>query len=738
VTPDPPTTVEQPAPTGPAPLPTTVRQTGRRRRPTGTPAPLPRSLGFTGRTWLIGMVLLLAWVIACALFRPARRVTDQVDAAVLRSIAGLRTGWLTDALTEVDQWLSGWTVTVVGVGLLVALMVLKRWRHLFTFLVGVALVEFIGGDILYDGFSRPRPYDVTTIGRWAGYPLPSPPVAIVTLLCIGIVYGLVVAGRPRRIAKWVVAGVIGLFAVARLYLAVDHPFDILLAVAVCFGILVNAFRYFTPNEVYPVTYRRGKTAHLDVGGRRGQALRDAVSAQLGLTVKDLKPVGLEGSGGSTPLRLTVAGDPDKYLFAKLYSMTHVRADRWYKLGRTLLYGRLEDEAPFGSVRRLVEYEDYTARVVDDAGIPSATTFGIVELTPEREYLLVTEFLDGAVEISEATVDDAIIDQGLMIVRRLWDAGLAHRDIKPANLMVHEGEVKLIDVAFAQVRPSPWRQAVDLANMMLVLSVGNDPARVYDRALQFFTPEEIAEAFAATRGIASPTQLRAAMKQDGRDLVAEFRALAPHRRPIPLQRWGVRRVLLAMGLLLAGLLAVNIVSSMFLPAHDIEVAATPHCDTSSVMILMAQSVPSATQVPCVAALPAGWDFGQMHVNDARGSFWLDSDLGGDRALTVTLLPAEDCSVEGATAVPSDESGTDRFERPERLPPNLLSTRYYLFEGGCVTYRFAFDEDAEALLMLAIDGAVGFLPRADLIEEVALRSGGLALCGAGTECVGGDGS
>ena len=684
------------------------------------------------------MLLVLGWVVACALSRPARRLTDQVDAAVLRSISRLRTGWLTGILTEVDQWFSGWTVTVVGIGLLVALMVFRRWRHLFTFLGAVALIEIIGGDILYEGFTRPRPYDVTTIGRWAGYSLPSPPVAIVTMVLLGISYGLVVAGRPRRIAKWIATGLVAVFAFARLYLGVDHPFDIVLAIAVCLGILVNAFRFFTPNAVYPVTYRRGKSAHLDVGGRRGEALKDAVSAQLGLIVKEIKPVGLAGSGGSTPLRLTVAGDPDEYLFAKLYSMTHVRADRWYKLGRTLLYGRLEDEAPFGSVRRLVEYEDYTARVVHDSGIPTAATFGIVELTPGREYLLVTEFLDDAVEIGEADVDDAIIDEGLMVVRRLWDAGLAHRDIKPANLMVHEGEVKLIDVAFAQIRPSPWRQAVDLANMMLVLAVRSDAARVYERALQFFTPDEIAEAFAATKGIASPSQLRAVMKQDGRDLVAEFRALAPERRPIPLQRWGVRRVFLAIVLLVGGLLAVNLITNMFLPIHDVEVEATPHCDTSSVMILMAQSVPSATQIPCVAALPAGWDFGRMHVNDERGTFWLDSDLGGDVALTVTLLPAAGCSVEGATPVPSDESGTERFERPERLPPNLLSTRYYLFEGGCVTYRFAFDEDADASLMLAVDGAVGFMPRTELIEEVDLRSGGLSLCGAGIECMGGDGS
>ena len=684
------------------------------------------------------MVLLLAWVVACALFRDARRVTDQFDAAVLRVIAGLRTTWLTEALTEVDAWFSGWTVTVVGIGLLLALVVFKRWRHLFTFLGGVALVELVSGDILYNGFTRPRPYDVATIGRWAGFSLPSPPVVVVTMLLLGIVYGLMVPGPARRMAKWAAAGLIGVFAFARLYLAVDHPFDIVLAVALCMGILVNAFRFFTPNEAFPVTYRRGKTAHLDISGRRGEAVKVAVSAQLGLIVKDIKPVGLAGSGGSTPLRLTVAGDPDEYLFAKLYSMTHVRADRWYKLGRTLLYGRLEDERPFGSVRRLVEYEDYTARVVHDVGIPTAATFGIVELTPEREYLLVTEFLDGAVEITEATVDDSIVDSGLMVVRRLWDAGLAHRDIKPANLMVHDDEVKLIDVAFVQVRPSPWRQAIDLANMMLVLAVGTDAKRVYDRALQFFTPEEIAEGFAATRGIASPSQLRAVMKQDGRDLVAEFRSMAPARRPIPLQRWGVRRFALAAALIIGTVLVLEVIGNMFLPAHDVEVLAEPHCDTSSVMILMAQSVPSATRIPCVAALPAGWDFGRMHVNDERGSFWLDSDLGGDRALTVTLLPPEQCSVDGATAVPSDEAGAERYERPERLPPNLLSTRYYVFSGGCVTYRFEFARDAEASLMLAIDGAVGFMPRTDLIAEVDVRSGGLSLCGVDTQCTGGDGS
>ena len=140
-------------------------------------------------------------------------------------------------------------------------------------------------------------------------------------------------------------------------------------------------------------------------GRRGEAIRQAMRDQLGLTVLEIKPVGLESSAGSTPLRLRVEGGAEEYLFAKLYTKGHVRADRWYKLWRTILYGSLEDESPFKTVRRLVTYEDYALRLLQDIGVRTARPYGIVEITPEREYMLVTEFFVGAVEIGEADVDD---------------------------------------------------------------------------------------------------------------------------------------------------------------------------------------------------------------------------------------------------------------------------------------------------------------------------------------------
>jgi hypothetical protein len=417
-------------------------------------------------------------------------------------------------------------------------------------------------------------------------------------------------------------------------------------------------------------------------------------------------------------------------------MSHVRSDRWYKLGRTILYGRLEDESSFQSVRRLCEYEDYAARVFLDNGIPTAQSYGIVELTPEREYLLVTEFFDDSVEMGDAEVDDRVIDECLMIVRKLWDAGLAHRDIKPANVLVVDGEVKLIDVAFAQVRPSPWRQAVDLANMMLVLGVRTHAERVYRRALRAFTDDDIAEAFAAARGVASPSQLRAALKQDGRNLIEEFRALGPPRRPITLQRWSIRRVLLALALVVGVIFVVSQTASMLRPAHDVPIAGSPDCGTNDLMVLIAQSVPSATQLPCIATLPAGWELDDVHVTRGRSRFSLDSDIAGDHAVEVTLSAPSECRVSAAEPVPSDEVDTFRYEQPRRLTPRLQSTRYYTFSGGCVRYDFDFDRGATPAFVFAADEALAFQSRQLLVREVRDRTD-LRLCGADVPCPGGTG-
>ena len=661
----------------------------RRRRPTGAAPPLPKQIGSTGWIWLILLVAVV--VTGCWWIRVHPGAFDRFDARITDAVITVRAGWLDTFARQVHT--VGSRVGFAALGALVVLTTgwFRRWRQLVIWIVSLGVVGALlqGLELLS---LRPRPFGVRQLASWEGYATPSIPIGVVAFLAIGVVFMLVVPGRPRSWAKIAAAGAIAIIGALRIYLGVDHLSDVVFGAIVGVAIPLAAFRAFAPNDLYPVSYgARGKSAHLDVTGRRGEAIRTALQDQLGFAVQDIKPVGLEASGGSTPLKLTVIDEDGRRrtIFAKLYARSHVRADRWYKLGRTMLYGRLEDETPFSTVRRFVEYEDYTLRTLGDYGFPTPAPLGIAEITPEREYLIAMDFFDDAVEIGEAEIDARVIDEGLAMIRRMWDLGLAHRDIKPANLMVQRGELKLIDVFFVQVRPSPWRQAVDLGNMMLVLALRSDARTVYEAALRYFTPDDLAEAFAATRGVASPTQLRQHMKEDGRDLLAEFRAMAPARQQIAVQRWSVRRVALIIVSLAGLLLAMLAGVALLFPSRG--TVTTPTCGTGQAMQLMAQAVPSATKLPCVSALPYGWGVAPTTAETVRGRANFALGVGG----------AESC------------------------PAPVAGTQQISIDGGCVTYRSTVGEpDAPSF---APDDGLFFTPRDDLIAAVAADDDQV-LCGA----------
>ncbi|MCH7789663.1 MAG: hypothetical protein IH940_09495 [Acidobacteria bacterium] len=519
---------------------------GRRRRPSGEPPPLPKHLNKTAVAALVafvGWALIWAWVFLYD--APAIWITE-LDLDLMAPIVDNRTSWLTPTMQTVNEIGTHWATIIIGWGALAGALAARRIRHALLLIASLAI---IGGIVTWvtTFIDRPRPLGFTQIGDWEGFAQPSRPVALLTCVLVASGLSLLPAVPWRR--YWYIASglVLVVFAFAQIYTAVDHPTDVFAGATVGLAVTLVLYRLVAPETVFPIAYGTGKSAHLDVTGVRGDAIRLGLRRQLGVIVTDLKPVGLQGSSGSTPLRIACEDGPD--LFAKLYARSHLRSDRAYKLGRTLMYGRLEDEQRFTSVRRLIQHEDYMLHVMHAAGINCMEPMGIVEITPDREYLLVTEFFNGAVEIGDVPVTPAMIDAGLSEVGRLWNAGLAHRDIKPANVMVQGERVCLIDVAFGQVRPSPWRQAVDLANMMLVLALGSSASVVYERACLQFSEDEIAEAFAASRGVTLPSQLRADVRSDGRELLDRFRELAPNRDPVAIQRWSIRRIGLTAGVVL---------------------------------------------------------------------------------------------------------------------------------------------------------------------------------------------
>jgi tRNA A-37 threonylcarbamoyl transferase component Bud32 len=388
------------------------------------------------------------------------------------------------------------------------------------------------------------------------------------------------------------------------------------------------------------------------------------------------------------------------------------------------------------VKRLVQQEDYALALMQRAGLPSPEPYGVAELTPEREYLIVFEFIDGAKEIGDAEVDDDIIDQGLGVVRKLWDANLAHRDIKPANLLVRDGKLYLIDVFFAEIHPSPWRQAVDLANMMLCLALRSSPQEVYQRALQQFTVGEISEAFAAARGLALPSQLRKMMRAEGRNLHAEFLRLLPEPpRPIGVQRWSTRRVALLVLVLLALIPAIPLAWAFARSSANPGGAATVtggagSCTQIEELWLQAQAVPSASRIPCVQAFPAGV-VGALAVRDGESVLELshasldininasDQPQASTQAGSVTVRFTATCDLPAAGDGRTIAPGVRRFQTQGPAGPAPVVD---VFPGGCLTYRPEPGIGPSAPLLDQAQKAITFRTRDELREALRRRSDG----------------
>ena len=536
---------------------TTEHALRRRRRPSGQPPPLPRGSDSTRWWWALGGTILIG--IAIELWVSGSDDLHTFGDSVLRSFEDIRTAAMTDVAKAVALLTAFGAVQVLRLMLALVLIATKRFRHLV-----VALATFVVSDWLVLTFldAQRAPGDVTPLIDATDFRFPSWTMTAFAITVFAMPFVLTPIGRARKRAMagaWTIVVLVGL---ARLYLAADYPSNVAYAALLSWVINEALFRWFVPDESFPVSYRRGgNAAHLDLGGARAEAVRRAMADQVGLEVTDVEPFGLEGSGGSSPLRMSLADG--SRVFGKIYATSHARADRWYRIGRTILYGKLEDETPFGSVRRLAEYEDYALRYLAMNDVTVAGTWGIVELTPNREYMLVTQFFEGSKNLGDSEIDNGVIDEGLRLIRRFWDIGVAHRDIKPANLLVRGGHLQLVDVSGLEVRPTPWRQAVDLANMMLTLALQTDPDRVYERATAIFTPDEIAESFACTVGMAIPTELAGRLKQDPRPIVDRFKGLAPAHEPVSIQTWDVQRVALTLTAVLGSLVLVAMaIASLF--------------------------------------------------------------------------------------------------------------------------------------------------------------------------------
>ncbi len=145
---------------------------------------------------------------------------------------------------------------------------------------------------------------------------------------------------------------------------------------------------------------------------------------------------------------------------------------------------------------------------------------------------------------------------------------------------------------------------------------------------------------------------------------------------------------------------------------------PSCETTSRLALVAQSVPSASYVPCIAELPTGWSFDEAEVNDDGTTIWLESDRA-DRPIIVTLRPS--CEIGDATPIEPSEEGTRTYQRVDSIDPRYAGAFIDVFPGGCVESRYDFERGPHVALITDLQRAIDVASRRQLRQDLGRELG-----------------
>jgi hypothetical protein len=161
----------------------------------------------------------------------------------------------------------------------------------------------------------------------------------------------------------------------------------------------------------------------------------------------------------------------------------------------------------------------------------------------------------------------------------------------------------------------------------------------------------------------------------------------------------------------------VLSIPLLSGCSVTTRPAPGCTAWERLGLVAQSVPTASYLPCIASLPPGWQTSRLTVRDGSTTFSLLSDRAQGRAVEVSFRSS--CSAAGATPIPPRTTGGRSLLRLRSIEPHYAGMMFDVFPGGCVTYRFDFARNSQIALMAELEQAVGFVSRNALRLELHRR-------------------
>lgn len=140
---------------------------------------------------------------------------------------------------------------------------------------------------------------------------------------------------------------------------------------------------------------------------------------------------------------------------------------------------------------------------------------------------------------------------------------------------------------------------------------------------------------------------------------------------------------------------------------------PPDQPSGMHVLLAQSVPTASAVPCLTRDVPDWLVTVFEAVDGRARIDLTDRYGRDGgSVVIEVVPA--CDVGTARETESGSDGVRRYDGNGRV--------VFVYDGGCTTVRNGLTGARADLRAAEIPDAIGFVTREHLDQQIRTASDG----------------
>jgi hypothetical protein len=147
---------------------------------------------------------------------------------------------------------------------------------------------------------------------------------------------------------------------------------------------------------------------------------------------------------------------------------------------------------------------------------------------------------------------------------------------------------------------------------------------------------------------------------------------------------------------------------------------PADDPSGMLVLLAQSVLTAPSVPCLRTATSNWIMTRFDVKDGGAVIEFSNRFGDEETVTIEFHAT--CDVSGAQEVSSQHAGMQRYNRPVTRAGVYADEVYYVAPGACTHLRFHLTGDHPDLRGAEVAGALGFISRETLDQQIREASDG----------------